>query len=58
MRLVIIRQLNDNTLIKLSKSQISKIIQLDGSFGFWLGNLRKKALTNIDNPVARDNLPG
>ena len=33
--------------IKLNKAQISKIIQSGGSFGFWLGNLGKKALTNI-----------
>ena len=49
---------NTSTDIKLSKSQISKIIQLDGSFGFWLGSLRKKALTNIANSLAKDNLPG
>ena len=40
--------------IKLSKAQITKIIQSGGSFGSWLGNLGKKALTNI----ARDSLPG
>ena len=44
--------------MKLSKSQISKIIQSGGSFGSWLGNLGKKALINIDIPLARDNLPG
>ena len=34
----------NNTLIdvKLSKTQISKIIQLGGSFGSWLCILRKK----------------
>ena len=46
------------TDIKLSKGQISKIIQLGGSFGCWLGNLEKKTLTNIAIPLARDNLPG
>ena len=44
--------------IKLNKAQISKIIQSGGSFGSWLGNLGKKALTNIAIPLARDNLPG
>ena len=33
--------------IKFSQAQISKIIQSGGSFGSWLGNLRKKALKNI-----------
>ena len=37
---------------------ISKVIQSGGSFGSWLGNLGKKALINIDIPLARDNLPG
>ena len=47
-----------STDIKLSKAQISKIIQSGGSFGFWLGNVRKKAPTNIAISLARDNLPG
>ena len=38
---------NMSTDIKLSKTQISKIIQSGGSFGSWLGNLGKKSLTNI-----------
>ena len=46
------------TDINLSKAQISKIIQLGGSFGSWLANLGKKTLTNVTNPLARDNLPG
>ena len=46
------------TDIKLSKAQLSKIIQSGGSFGSWLGNLGKKPLTNIAIPLARDNLPG
>ena len=33
---------NVPTDIKLSKDQISNIIQSGGSFGSWLGNLRKK----------------
>ena len=49
---------NMSTDIKLSKAQISKIIQSGGSFGFWLDNLGQKALTNIAIPLARDNLPG
>ena len=46
------------TDIKLSKAQISKIIQSSGSFGSWLDNLGKTALTNIAILLARDNLPG
>ena len=38
---------NMSTYIRLSKAQISKIIQSGGSFGSWLGNLRKKALKKI-----------
>ena len=47
-----------STDIKLSKAQISKIIQSGGSFGSWLGNLGKKALTDLAIPLTRDNLPG
>ena len=47
-----------STGIKLSKTQISKIIQLGGSFGSWFGNLGKKALTNIASHLAREDLPG
>ena len=47
-----------STYIKLSKAQISKIIQSGASFGSVLGNLGKKALTKIVIPLARDNLPG
>ena len=50
---------NMSTDIKLSKTQISKIIQsAGGSFRSWLGNLEKKSLANIAIPLARDNLPG
>ena len=49
---------NMSTDIKLSKAQISKIVQPVRSFGSWLGNLGKKALTNIATTLARDNLPG
>ena len=44
--------------IKLSKAQISKIIQSGESFVSWLANLGRKALTNVAIPVARDNLHG
>ena len=47
-----------STDIKLSKAEISKIIQLGGSFGSWLVNLGKITLTNIAIPLAKDNLPG
>ena len=33
---------NMSTDLKLSKAQISKIIESSGSFGSWLGNLEKK----------------
>ena len=49
---------NMSTNIKLSKAQISKIIQSGGSFGSWLGNVGKKALTTIAIPLAIDNLRG
>ena len=45
-----------STDIKLSKAQISKIIQSRGSFGSWLGKLGKKVLVNINIPLAKDNL--
>ena len=49
---------NMSTDIKLSKVQISKIIQSGGYFGSWLDNSGKKALTNIVIFLDRDNLPG
>ena len=49
---------NISTDTRLSKTQISKIILSGGSFGSWLGNLGKKAPTNIAIPLARDSLPG
>ena len=49
---------NMSTDIKLSKTQISKIIQSGGSFGSWLGNLGKKALASIVIPLGGDKLPG
>ena len=44
--------------IKLSKAQISKIIQPGGSFGSWLGNLGEKVITDFANLLARDTFPG
>ena len=43
--------------IKLSKVQISKIIQSVEFSASWLGNLGKKALANVAIPLARDDLP-
>ena len=47
-----------STDVRLSKAQISKIIQSGGSFGSWSVNLGKKALINVAIPLARDNLSG
>ena len=47
-----------STDVKLKKAQISKMIQSGGSFGSWLANVGRKALTNVAIPLARDNLPG
>ena len=47
-----------STDIKLSKTQISKIIQSGGSFGSWLGNLDKKVLTNVAIISFDRDLPG
>ena len=49
---------NMSTDIKLSKAQIPKRIQSGGSFGSWLGNLVKQALSDLAIPLARDNLLG
>ena len=43
-------------ILRLSKAQISKIIQSGGSLDSWLGNLGKNALTNIAILLARDDL--
>ena len=45
---------NTSTDIKLSNAQISKITQSGRSFGSWLSNLEKKALTNIAVRFARE----
>ena len=49
---------NMSTDIKLSKAQISKINQSGGSFGSWLGNLARKALTNICYSFIQRQFPG
>ena len=49
--------INISTDIKLSKAQISKIIQFCGSFGSCLGNLGKRVIFNYGVPFARDEFP-
>ena len=46
-----------STDIKISKIQISKIIQSGRSFGSWVANLRKKSTNNIVNNLAPDYFP-
>ena len=46
-----------STDIKLSKAQISKIIQSDGVLGEMLHKLGKKALLDLAVPLAKDVLP-
>ena len=46
-----------NRYKKLSKARIYKRIQSDGSFGRWLANFHKKALTNVAISLARESLP-
>ena len=48
---------NMSTDIKLSKAQISKIIQSDGVLGEMLHKLGKKALLDLAVPLAKDVLP-
>ena len=43
---------NMATDIKLSKAQISKIIESGGSFGSWLADLGRKALNKVAIPLA------
>ena len=43
---------------KPSKTQISEITQLGGSFGSWLGNLVMKTRTDLAIPLARGDLSG
>ena len=47
-----------STDIKLSKVQISKMIQSGESFRSWLGNLGKKPPINFAIYLARENLSG
>ena len=44
-----------STDIKLSKAQISKIIQAGRSFDFFLANLGRKTLINVAISLGRDN---
>ena len=44
--------------IKLSKTQVYKVINRGRSFGSCLGKLGEKAVTSIAIPLARENLPG
>ena len=47
-----------STDIKLSRTQISKMIQSGGLLHNILGNLGKKVITNLAIPLARKDLPG
>ena len=49
---------NMSTYMKLSKTQISKLIQSGGFFASRLKNLGNKALTNVAIPSDRDSLLG
>ena len=49
---------NISTDLRLSKAQISKIIQSVEHFGSGLSKLGKRALINIAIPLGRDNLSG
>ena len=49
---------NMSRYIKLSKAQISKIIQSGRTFGSWLANVGKKALRKSAILLANDNIPG
>ena len=49
---------NMSTDIKLSKTQVSKMIQSGGLLRNILGNLGKKLITDLAIPLARKNLPG
>ena len=49
---------NTSADIKLSKTQISKMIQSGGFLCNVLGNLDKKVITDFAIPLAKDNLSG
>ena len=49
---------NMSTDTKLSKAEISKIIQSGGSFTAWLGSLGEKVITDLSISLAKDNLSG
>ena len=44
--------------VKLSKAQLSQMIQLGRFFHNIIGNLGKKVITDLAIPLARSNLPG
>ena len=46
-----------STDTKLSKAQLSKIIQSGRFLGNMIGNLGKKALTDLAVPLVKDILP-
>ena len=46
-----------STDIKLSKAQISKVIQSGRSFAFWLGGLGKKVLIKFTIPIPNIAIP-
>ena len=48
---------NMSTDVKLSKAQISKIIQSGGFLGPWLNKLGRKVVTDLAIPFARNKLP-
>ena len=49
---------NMSVNIKLSKAQISKILQSGGFLRINLRNLGKKVITDLAISLARNNLPG
>ena len=49
---------NMSTDIKLSKAQISKIIQSGRFLGSWLEKLGKKVVTDLAISFAKNNFPG
>ena len=49
---------NMSTDVKLSQTQISKVIPSVVPFGSWLVNLGKKVITAFTISLAKENLPG
>ena len=48
---------NMSTVVKISRPQISKLIQSGGCFGSMLANVSKEVITDLVIPLARDNVP-